>query len=120
MRHERVTKLFVVTTADANPVNVAMLTLPGNGSVIANVHAIAYGITSNQADDYQRTQSYGVLAGVLREIGVTQNDYTKEEDGGWNFDLNLTGNYATAVLTGDAAENVVWHIVAEFTVHRHS
>jgi len=113
-------KAFNVHTLDATPVSQAIYTATAAESNIQiTAHAMANGETSHNGNDYIRTQSYKTVGGVLSEIGTTQNDYTKEEDGGWNFDLAHTGNDATAVITGDAAEHVDWTIWCDLYIDTH-
>ena len=74
-------------------------------------------MTSHQGNNYILTQSYLCTAGVLTKVGVTQKDYSKEQDAAWDADLDHTGQVIELVLTGDAAEHVDWTHVCVISVN---
>lgn len=105
-------------TTDAVAVHLPVFTASGNQDVLARATVTARGETSVQANAYCLTQNYACKAGVLAEIGVTQKDYSKEEDAAWDADLDHTGQVVELVLTGDGAEHVEWTYRVELTVNQ--
>ena len=105
------------TTTNATPTIVNVITMSASSSAMfeTRVHAIRTGGTAGTAQDsasYVRRATYkrvGAAAPTL--VGAIQDDFTVEDQAGWDCTFVVSTNTIQVQVTGAADNNISWQVI---------
>lgn len=109
----------LVTTTNATSSNTTLFTAPANRSVLleARVVATRTGGTAGTAGDsagYIRRALYKTTGGTTSLVGTIQDDFTQEDQVGWDCTLIISTNDIQLQVTGAINNNITWIYEIDF------
>lgn len=106
------------TTTDATPVNISIFgTSTNEFGILMEAYVFAKrtgGVAGTVGDSagYVRRAVFKNIAGVVSLVGSVQDNFTVEDQSGWDSTLAITSTNLAVQVTGAIDNNITWGVIA--------
>jgi len=98
-------------TTDATPLVASTIQIPLSQVVQITVNVAARNTAGSEGASYVFIATYRNDAGVVTQIGTTQQVVTHEDVAGWNATFTTPlGSLARVLVTGEALKTILWEV----------